>query len=99
MQIGMDEINSPRIKMHVNGHRYIAGFRVDHPGYPEPTEYAVFEVDGDFFISVASGSEPKVGRLTSGADADVIADAHQAIDDFHSVDRHQWDRRAAIITT
>jgi hypothetical protein len=95
----MEEINSPRIKMHVNGHRYLAGFRVDHPAYPEPTEYAVFEADGDFYISVASGADANLGRLESGNDDDVISDAHQAVDDFHSVDRAQWERRETTLTT
>jgi hypothetical protein len=98
MQLEMEEILSPRIKMHVNGHRYLAGFRVDHPGYPQPTEYAIFEANGDFYISVSSGGDTKMGRLASGNDADVIDDAHRAVDDFHSVDRSRWHRRETILT-
>ncbi len=99
MQIEMDQINSPRIKMHVNGHRFLAAFRVDHPGYSGETEYAIFEVDGTFYISVASGSEPKTGKLGGDSDADVIADAHRAVDDFHSINHTDWNLRATLITT
>jgi hypothetical protein len=98
MQLDMEEINSPRIKMHVNGHRYLAGFRVDHPAYPEPTEYAIFEANGDFYVSVAAAGDAKMGRLASGNDDDVITDAHQAVEDFHSVDRARWERRATMLT-
>ncbi len=99
MQIEMEEIYSPRIKMQINGHRFLAAFRVNHPGYPEETEYAIFEADGNFYISVASGSQPKTGLLGGDSEADVIADAHRAVDDFHSLDHAAWDRRAAQLTT
>lgn len=99
MQIEMEEIQSPRIKMHVNGHRFLAAFRVDHPGYPETTEYAIFEANGDFYISVASGGDPKTGRLGTGSDADVIADGHRAVDDFHSVSPAAWKGREVMLTT
>lgn len=52
MQIQEDEILSPRIRMHINGHRFLAAFRVDHPAHPEPTEYANFATEDDVVISV-----------------------------------------------
>ena len=99
MQIEMEQINAPRIKMHINGHRFLAAFRVNHPGYPEETEYAIFEANGAFYISIASGGEPKTGLLTDGNDSDVIADGHRAVDDFHSVNRADWERRATMLMT
>ncbi len=98
MEIPMGEIHSPRITMQINGHRFVTAFRVDHPGGLEPTEYAVFKTDA-YVVSVASGSDPKTGRLEAASDAEAVSDAHRAVDDFHSVDHRDWERRAVFLQT
>ena len=85
----MAEIHSPRITMQINGHRFVTAFRIDHPGGLAPTEYAIFETDDAYIVSVASGSVPKMGRLEAASDAEAISDAHRAVDEFHSVDPRQ----------
>lgn len=99
MEIPMDEIHTPRISMQINGHRFVTAFRVDHPHGVEPTEYAIFQTDDAYIVSVASGSYPKMGRLEAASDAEAVSDAHRAVDDFHSVDHGDWERRAIFLRT
>ena len=99
MEIPMDEIQTPRISMQINGHRFVTAFRVDHPHGMEPTEYAIFQTDDAYIVSVASGGYPKMGRLEAASDAEAVSDAHRAVDDFHSVDHGDWERRAVPLHT
>lgn len=93
----MEEILSPRIKMHINGHRFVAAYRIDQPGLTEPTEYAIFKTGDGYVISIDSGGGAKTGTLTAESDAAAIADAEWAVGDFHSVNRDDWARREVML--
>ena len=94
MHVDLDGLLSARIKMNVNGHRFVTGARIDHPASSEPTEYAVYKAGDDYLISIDSGNDPRVGRLSAGTDAAAGDEAVSAVDDYFNVNPRFWQERA-----